>query len=243
MSLQVDGPFSGYSLDSHWPAVATSPPYSSSGEYDSPAHDYPYSYGQPYYQQPPVRTRTSSNASFIGQWQPPITSRSPISASSSTIFWPQLVSGAQSPGLQYSSLSSSSGSSNCHLPSNHIYPLGGPIFLQGSYGVPPREMQPEERDEIERGDLLTPLTVESQAYSLPQESAVAATEQRYLDAYWQWFHPLFPVVYRPSFVLGNASPLLKAAMLALGAQYLADRSDVTNARILHERCLKCRNKV
>lgn len=40
-----------------------------------------------------------------------------------------------------------------------------------------------------------------------------------LDLYWQFFHPHFPVVHRPTFLPTKPSPLLASAMAAIGSQY------------------------
>ncbi|KAK5064568.1 hypothetical protein LTR84_000401 [Exophiala bonariae] len=40
-----------------------------------------------------------------------------------------------------------------------------------------------------------------------------------LDLYWQYFHPHFPVVHRPTFLPTKPSPLLASAMAAIGSQY------------------------
>ncbi|KIY02814.1 uncharacterized protein Z520_01279 [Fonsecaea multimorphosa CBS 102226] len=40
-----------------------------------------------------------------------------------------------------------------------------------------------------------------------------------LDLYWQYFHPSYPLIHRPSFLPTKPSPLLASAMLAIGSQY------------------------
>lgn len=40
-----------------------------------------------------------------------------------------------------------------------------------------------------------------------------------LDHYWQYFHPHFPIVHRPTFLPTKPSPLLASAMAAIGSQY------------------------
>ncbi|EXJ59921.1 hypothetical protein A1O7_04068 [Cladophialophora yegresii CBS 114405] len=40
-----------------------------------------------------------------------------------------------------------------------------------------------------------------------------------LEHYWQYFHPSFPIVHRPSFLPTKPSPLLASAMVAIGSQY------------------------
>ncbi|EXJ73295.1 uncharacterized protein A1O5_03055 [Cladophialophora psammophila CBS 110553] len=40
-----------------------------------------------------------------------------------------------------------------------------------------------------------------------------------LELYWQYFHPSYPLVHRPSFLPTKPSPLLASAMVAIGSQY------------------------
>jgi hypothetical protein len=40
-----------------------------------------------------------------------------------------------------------------------------------------------------------------------------------LEHYWRYFHPLFPVVHRPTFFATKPSPLMASAMVAIGSQY------------------------
>jgi Fungal specific transcription factor domain len=40
-----------------------------------------------------------------------------------------------------------------------------------------------------------------------------------LECYWQHFHPLFPIVHRPTFFATKPSPLMAGAMVAIGSQY------------------------
>ena len=40
-----------------------------------------------------------------------------------------------------------------------------------------------------------------------------------LEYYWRHFHPLFPVVHRPTFFATKPSPLMASAMVAIGSQY------------------------
>ena len=40
-----------------------------------------------------------------------------------------------------------------------------------------------------------------------------------LEHYWQYFHPSFPIVHRPTFLPTKPSPLLASAMVAIGSQY------------------------
>lgn len=43
--------------------------------------------------------------------------------------------------------------------------------------------------------------------------------QNCLNCYWQFFHPVFPIVHHPTFFSTSPSPLLSAAMVAIGSQY------------------------
>ncbi len=108
-----------------------------------------------------------------------------------------------------------------------------------------RVITPEDRDFMhEINDLLIPTpSPQSSTADFGLDEASYTNDDRYLGAFWRWIHPFYPVVHRPSFILPSASPLLKAAMLALGAQALPDTSDRRNARIIHERCLKVVKKV
>ena len=97
---------------------------------------------------------------------------------------------------------------------------------------------------MEHSQLLIPTgTPPGSSFELTLDETTYTNEQRYLNAYWVAVHPFAPVVHRPSFVLEHASPLLKAAMLALGANALGDASDKTNAKIVHEKCMKVLKKV
>jgi hypothetical protein len=90
---------------------------------------------------------------------------------------------------------------------------------------------------------------EEQAFLFPEQSFgmshVANTYpfEQYLDSYWRLFHPSFPVVHRATFDGINDSPMLRAAMIAIGAQYSHDTNVKRKSRILHDRCLKLLDKV
>jgi hypothetical protein len=61
------------------------------------------------------------------------------------------------------------------------------------------------------------------------------------DYYWRLFDPNFPVVHRPTSM--NPSPMLRAAMIAIGSQYSTDSRDKKKGRDLHDRCLKLLERV
>lgn len=59
----------------------------------------------------------------------------------------------------------------------------------------------------------------------------------YLDCYWQHFHPLFPVVHRPTFLASTPPPLLAAAMVAIGAQFSTRPHSKSYSTFMHEACI------
>jgi hypothetical protein len=69
------------------------------------------------------------------------------------------------------------------------------------------------------------------------------TKQHYADAYWKNFHPQFPVLHRQSYRSQSPSPLLGAAVMAMGAQYVDEPYAKGDSRILHEKCLELITKV
>lgn len=102
---------------------------------------------------------------------------------------------------------------------------------------------PECRDLMESSELLVPWDGPGFSSLDIEDNANQTHEDRCLDSYWRWIHPLYPVIHKPSFSLENASPLLRAAMIALGAQASIDVSDKKYAKVVHERCLKILKKV
>lgn len=65
-------------------------------------------------------------------------------------------------------------------------------------------------------------------------------EERYIDAYFAWTHDQLPILHKPSFLASSREemPLLRAAVLALGAQALGRKSNIDKAHVLHEKCSK-----
>ena len=103
---------------------------------------------------------------------------------------------------------------------------------------------PEYRDAWEQAELsMHMISPESSALNLNLDEVSYTNENRYLAAYWHFIHPSYPVVHRPSFNPHTVSPLLRASMIALGAQALNSSSDQTFARHVHERCVKVLKKV
>jgi hypothetical protein len=106
-------------------------------------------------------------------------------------------------------------------------------YLPGSGAALP----PEYRDFLEQDELVTPTSAQHNIGARQCHHHVD-NEQRYLDVYWRLVHPIWPVVHRPTFDMAYTSPLLRSAMITLGACYTGDQIDAANACILHKRCLK-----
>lgn len=63
------------------------------------------------------------------------------------------------------------------------------------------------------------------------------------ECYWRHFHPLFPIVHRPTFFATKPSPLLAGAMVAIGSQYDTRHNAKEYSLALLEACLKLLSKV
>jgi hypothetical protein len=87
-----------------------------------------------------------------------------------------------------------------------------------------------QRDEEERTILFG-----DQQYGMASNDNTYPFEQC-LDCYWRLFHPTFPVVHRSTPV--SSSPMLHAAMAAIGGQYSPDTKVKKQSRDLHDRCVK-----
>jgi hypothetical protein len=99
------------------------------------------------------------------------------------------------------------------------------------------DIMPKCRDLLEQDQLVTPTSV-PQNIGVRQFHHRIDNEQRYLDAYWRLVHPTWPILHRPTFDMSYTSPLLRSAMLTLGACNTGHQIDSGNACILHKRCLK-----
>lgn len=197
-----------------------SPQYSSSSGYASPGpgQDFSNMFPNSLFGQGSNRTRTSSNASFIENWSYPST-RSPTSAASTHPF--SYINGEKSPATHSIGLAMNM-TTSYPMPS---IPMPTP---QDSYLIFPKTVQQREEEE--------------QAFLFPEQpfGMGADTYQftNYLDNYWRLFHPSYPIIHKPTFDSVGGSPILKAAMLAIGAQYTDDAAAKAKSRTLHERCLK-----
>jgi hypothetical protein len=64
------------------------------------------------------------------------------------------------------------------------------------------------------------------------------TKQHYVESYWKYFHPMFPVLHKPTYQAQTPCPLLSAAVMSIGAQYTDEQFAKGDSRILHEKCLE-----
>lgn len=218
-----------------------SPPYSPT-RYDSPVNnDYPYSNpGLPYYHQPHAsRARQASHAPYLGYNAYPNASRTPESGGSLAVGLP-LWHDYQG---NLNNSSDSEASYTGGIGSFFHNGMADQVLLPGPFGSS-QVLTAAERDLIEKDDLTVPASRPHDALvDVSLNEATYTNDDRYLGSYWLWVHSLYPVVHKPSFNLQEASPLLRAGMLALGAHALGDSVDKTNARIVHERCTKVLKKV
>lgn len=220
-----------------------SPPYSP--RYDLPTNnDYPYSNpGLPYYHQPHAnRPRQTSHVSYLGHDSFPQASNTPESTGSSTTCHPNWAHNAPDYQGSLNNSSDSEASYTAGMGSFYNSVLPDQVLLPAAFGSS-RMLTASDRDLMEQDDLIIPSDTRHDSLDITANGPAYTSEDRYLGAYWLWVHPLYPVVHRPSFRLHDASPLLKAAMLALGAHALGDPLDKTNARYVHERCMKVLKKV
>lgn len=63
------------------------------------------------------------------------------------------------------------------------------------------------------------------------------------ECYWKHFHPLFPIVHRPTFFAVKPTPLMSGAMVAIGSQYDTRPNAKEYSLTLLEACLKLLAKV
>lgn len=208
-------------------SYSQSPGYSSSSGYASPTHgpgDYANLFAHPPYGAGFSRTRTPSNAS-CEPWS--YASRSPTSTTSNMAYpWPSSDKTPTTPCLAYMGTSYPMAS----IPmSASVDPMGG----YGHFGAKTMVQRDEEEGVILFGE--QPYGMGPIAHTYPFE--------QYLDYYWRVFHPTFPVVHRSTFENMIASPMLHAAMIAVGGQYSNDTSVKRKSRILHDRCVKLLERV
>ena len=231
MAVNTNGPCTEYAYGA-WDG---SPSYSPA-RYDSPTNEIAYPNSGPYYEQL-ARTRNTSNASFYGATSVP---KSPGSSGSSVAYMSQW--GQNAYGAPYQPFNASSGSESSFSNTGGIYNGFVEQEFVPDMGSRSRLISAQDRDLLEQDHLILPTAPNAAAYDLHFEPAVSEGE-RLLSAYWTCIHPLFPIIHKPSFQLQATSPLLRAAMWALGAQALQTHEHVSKSRVIHEQCMKVLKKV
>lgn len=230
------GPTAPYYFET--PSIASSPrmfesPAPESGHLSNPlnyttAHTYP-----------------GINANLVAdEWLPMDLrgSKSPMSASSSI---PQHWQPSQAFHHLHSAFSPSgseiSGLSNYDTPTLRSTSAGviDPVSRDASRDATSLPTYFAEQDRIEHIQISRGLATLN---DLPKDDdgmvAFGSFEGRYLDAYWQNFQPLFSIMHRPSFDSFSVSPLVRALMVTIGAQYFDDDEAQGVARCLREICTK-----
>ncbi|KAI9718654.1 MAG: hypothetical protein M1828_006662 [Chrysothrix sp. TS-e1954] len=173
------------------------------------------------------------------EWLPPINisgSRSPASASSSV---PKLWHPEGRQGFR--SLVSPTGS-DLSAPYTPYEPnSSGNLFDLATTAFP--AMSFSDQDAFEEHSITSAL---SSIPHLPRfddgRVYLGHFEERYLSAFWQYFDPIFSIIHKPTFDAGGSSELVKALMVAIGAQYLDDECAKLVSRTLRETCLKLLSK-
>lgn len=221
IQMQVDGTTSSLGWADFY---SQSSGYSSSDDYVSPktaSNDYGSLFPQMPYCPDSNRTRASSNASLI---EPPwsYASRSPASTISTMAYpWVSSDKTSDAPALTY--IDTTYPMTSMPIASS-IDPMAGICQYDAKTMI--------QRDEEESVTLFG-----EQPYGMGPIAHTYPFEQD-LDCYWRYFHPTFPIIHRPTFQRLTASPMLHAAMIAIGGQYSIDGSVRRRSRNLHDRCLK-----
>nr|POF01088.1 hypothetical protein CFP56_21036 [Quercus suber] len=218
-----------------WPA---SPSYSSSHE--SPTQEFAFGDGLPHHGQTyAVRPRNAPSTAFNGVWAPSRGCHSPASIGSSTHIShssPWNVSHFSATAFQPNT------SPGSDLSCESIFGVSTGILGQQCFDLAFLDKSTlisiNERDVMEETLLGLSMTRVSAPLGLGSDGLTLENEEKYLASYWHWVHPQFPVVDKSSFMGQAASPLLTAAMLALGAHLHHTHDACKYGRVIHERCRK-----
>ncbi|KAM0697585.1 hypothetical protein Q7P36_002439 [Cladosporium allicinum] len=202
-----------------------SPFYSFGSGYNTPEQGY-QTYGQ-------LHSTSTFDAAQPWTTQPSslFASQSPVSRNSTT---PTPL--GRRPSLYTQLRTPNSEVSYCDT-RNHASSFGD-SYLGDAFAMDITTM-PEYRDMVEQDELVTPTSAPQAAnFGQNQYRHRADNEQRYMEAFWRSVHPAWPVLHRHTFDPSRTSPLLRAAMITLGAHSTGHPIDSGNACILHKRCLK-----
>ena len=179
---------------------------------------------------------------FTGEeWFPSVNvsgSRSPASAASSA---PQVWH--QDGRQRFRTMMSPTGSDLSTPYTPYDIATNGNVFEVDATAIPPF-LSFSDQDTFEEETIMRAL---SSVPHLPRTDKsrvyLGHFEARYLDAFWQNFHPMFSIVHKPTFDAVGTASLVRALMLAIGAQYLEDECAKMVSRTLRETCFKLLSQV
>ncbi|KAK3078168.1 hypothetical protein LTS18_008271, partial [Coniosporium uncinatum] len=74
-------------------------------------------------------------------------------------------------------------------------------------------------------------------YEQPLDTTIGTrAKQNYINAYWRSFHPAFPILHKLTYQRKMPSPLLQAAIMAVGTHYSAEPHADGDAKVMQEKC-------
>lgn len=74
-------------------------------------------------------------------------------------------------------------------------------------------------------------------YEQPLDATIGTrAKQNYINAYWRSFHPAFPILHKLTYQRKMPSPLLQAAIMAVGTHYSAEPHADGDAKVMQEKC-------
>lgn len=118
-------------------------------------------------------------------------------------------------------------------------------FSQDSLGYPtPNAEYYLHQDSFEGQAIMQEL---SGLTNIPQSAVgridLALFEESYLEVFWHTFHPVFPIMHKPTVNNNGTSPLVKALMVAIGAYHIDTEAARDVLRSTREICRKLMTKV
>lgn len=186
----------------------------------------------------------SSTTSYTGEWMSmdPIGSRSPASVSSSLPqAWHQadefprnriMLSPSES---EMSMLPYSLSHTQAAIPLTDLESLPAGLADHTMFN---------QQDTFDEAIIKAELIDTPGLFTGPDDMAyLDSCHNRYIASFWKSFHPMFPIIHRPTFEGVGAPALLKALVVAIGAHFLQDQTAKCLARALRGICLTLVEKV
>lgn len=212
-----------------WDEPMSNPQYSSPSEVASPTREYNPQLGYEQLYRPRIHSEPSISEH---PWQMYSSiSRSPsINSPAMPAYWNESQHKSPAPPM---SVSPEMSGGQFTPRGSMTYPPGDAMhFMQFQY---PAYRSYADRDRDESLALFGQPSLGTGLHQVQQE--------RYLEAYMRNFHPSYPVVHGQAINMQEDCPLLKAAMIAIGASYADERMAKDTAKQLHERCLRALQRV